>query len=95
MSDERIDKLVERHIETATLLTVAQQDINKLGVAHRQAISELQAADDRIESKADSHTIEFKIMKIIMGLIGSLILGLVYLVTWIIEHIEILRDIAK
>jgi hypothetical protein len=95
MADERIDKLVERQIETATLLNVAQQDINKIGNAQRQDTIDLRAADERIESKTDDHATEFKIIKIIMSLIGSLILGLVYLVTWIIDHIDVLRDMTK
>ncbi len=95
MADERIDKILERQIETSTLLAVAQKNLNDLGDAQRRDAAQLRAADERIEEKTDSHTTEFKIIKIIMGLIGSLILGIVYLVTWIIDHIDVLRGMTK
>lgn len=95
MADERIDKMIERQIETSTLLAVAQKNLNDLGDAQRRDAAQLRAADERIEEKTDSHTTEFKIIKIIMGLIGSLILGIVYLVTWIIDHIDVLRGMTK
>jgi hypothetical protein len=84
-----------KQVETNTNLTNAQHDINTVANTQRQDVLDLKAADERIELKVDSHTTDFKIYKIVIGLIGSLMLGLAYLVTWIIEHIDTLRSMTK
>jgi hypothetical protein len=84
-----------KQVETNTNLTNAQHDINIIANAQRQDVIELKSADERIELKVDSHTTDFKIYKVVIGLIGSLMLGLAYLVTWIIEHIDTLRSMTK
>jgi hypothetical protein len=92
---DRIYQLAMKQVETNTNLTNAQHDINIIANAQRQDVIELKSADERIELKVDSHTTDFKIYKVVIGLIGSLMLGLAYLVTWIIEHIDTLRSMTK
>ena len=92
---ERIYNLAMKQVETNTNLTNAQHDINSLGNTQRQDVIELKANDDRLEAKIDTHTTDFKIYKVVIGLIGSLMLGVVYLVTWIIEHIDALKGMTK
>lgn len=93
--NERVNRLNDKVIETSTLLNVAQHDINALAEVHRKDVIELKDADDRIVLKTNKHETEFKIIKAIITIIGSLILGVAYLIDWIIEHIDIIKNITK
>lgn len=92
---ERIYQLAIKNAETNANLANAQHDINAIANAQRQDVIDLKAADDCIDEKVELVKTDLKIYKALVGVTGGIIIALVAVFSWLIEHLDNIKGLYK
>jgi uncharacterized YccA/Bax inhibitor family protein len=95
LDTDRIYQLAIKQSETNANLVNVQHDINAIGNAQRQNVIDFKSAFAIIENKVEAIKTDLKIYKALVGLTGGIILILVAVFSWLIDHLDNIKGLYK